>query len=138
MKLHIVFVVLLLLASHFLLAQSRPYNVVFDLTSKDTIDHKAVIRWVNEILNSNPDARLEVVLYGQSLDMVVKDKSIVSDAIQKLQDNKNVTFKVCAIAMRSHNIDKSQLLPTVDIVPDGIYEIITKQGEGWGYIKVSH
>jgi intracellular sulfur oxidation DsrE/DsrF family protein len=26
----------------------------------------------------------------------------------------------------------------VEIVPDGIYEIISKQRDGWGYIKVSH
>jgi intracellular sulfur oxidation DsrE/DsrF family protein len=40
--------------------------------------------------------------------------------------------------MKRHNIDAFQLLPGVSIVPDGIYEIITKQKEGWGYIKAAH
>jgi intracellular sulfur oxidation DsrE/DsrF family protein len=40
--------------------------------------------------------------------------------------------------MKNHNIDSSQLLSGVRTVPDGIYEIITKEREGWGYIKVAH
>ena len=39
---------------------------------------------------------------------------------------------------KRYNVDKSQLLPGVEIVDDGIFEIISKQQEGWGYIKVAH
>jgi len=52
--------------------------------------------------------------------------------------NPNVAFKVCAIALKNNNVDKSQLLPGVQTVPDGIYEIVSKQQEHWGYIKVVH
>ena len=138
MKLRLLFASLWVFGSLALHAQNRPYNVVFDITSKDTNDQKAVIRWVSAISQGDPTAKLEVVLYGQSLDMVVKDRSVVADAVQGLTSNKNVTFKVCNIAMKHHNLDKSQLLQGVDVVPDGIYEIITRQGEGWGYIKVAH
>lgn len=127
-----------LLFSAVLHAQNVPYNVVFDLTSKDTNDHKMVMRWLDAISKEKPDAKLEVVLYGQSLDMIQKDKSVVAPAIAQLTQNKNISVKVCAAAMKRHNIDASQLLPGVSIVPDGIYEIITKQKEGWGYIKAAH
>lgn len=40
------------------------------------------------------------------------------------------TFKVCAVALKNQNVDKSQLMPGIEIVPDGIYEIISKQKEG--------
>ena len=122
---------------NFLYAQAPDYKVVFDLTSKDTTDQKTVIRWINGITSTNPNAKLEVVLYGQSLDMVVKDRSVAANDIPKLTENKNISFKVCAVAMKKHQIDKSMLLPGVEIVPDGIYEIITKQKEGWGYIKAT-
>ena len=128
---------LLVFSGSFLNAQTSDYKVVFDLTSKDTTDQKAVIRWISGITSSDPNAKLEVVLYGQSLDMVVKNRSVAASDIPKLTENKNVTFKVCAIAMKKHEIDKSMLLPGVEIVPDGIYEIITKQKEGWGYIKAT-
>ncbi len=130
--------VCLLVSALFLQAQNVPYNVVFDLTSKDTNDHKMVMRWLNEISKERPDAKLEVVLYGQSLDMIRKDKSVVAPAIEQVSQNKNIAVKVCAMAMKRQNIDASQLLPGVAIVPDGIYEIITKQKEGWGYIKAAH
>ena len=137
MKKNIFIISLLLLPAFYLQAQTTDYKVVFDLTSKDTMDHKAVIRWINEISRSTPDARLEVVLYGQSLDMVLKNKSVVADEVTKLTTTKNISFKVCGIAMKNHNINTAELLPGVEIVPDGIYEIITKQKQGWGYIKAS-
>ncbi len=125
----------LILASLFSYAQT-PYNVVFDLTSGDTTMHKTVIRWLNGITSTHPDAKLEVVLYGQSLPMVTKNKSTVEKPLQDVLNNKNISFKVCEMAMKRHQLDKSQLLPGIGTVQDGIYEIVAKQSEGWGYIKV--
>ena len=62
---------------------------------------------------------------------------MVAQSLQQALQNKNVSVNVCAIAMKRHNLDKSQLLPGVGVVPDGIYEIISKQKEGWGYIKAA-
>ena len=138
MKRSILLVALLIFSSQFLFAQSHPYNVVFDLTSKDTVNQQTVIRWVNEVTKANPNAQVEVVMFGQGLNLAIKDRSVVADEVTRLAQNKNVAFRVCAVAMKNQNVDKSQLLPGVETVPDGIYEIISKQGEGWGYIKVAH
>ncbi len=125
-------------AINFSLAQSVPYRVVFDVTSHDTTDHRLAIRWATEVLNATPDAQVELVFYGKSMDMITKDKSTVADAITKLSEKKNIAFRVCAIALKNNHLDTSQLVTGVGTVPDGIYEIISKQAEGWGYIKVSH
>jgi intracellular sulfur oxidation DsrE/DsrF family protein len=127
-----------LLFSALFAASQSDYKVVFDLTSKDSIDQKTVIRWLNEVTKSSPDAKMEVVMYGQGLAMVVKGRSAVQDDIARLVANKNVSFKVCSVAMKNQNIDLSQLLPGVQTVPDGIYEVVSKQGQGWGYIKVKN
>lgn len=127
----------LLLLSGFALAQPAPYNVVFDVTSKDTVVHQMVMRWVREIVASHPEANVEVVFYAKSLDMITKDKSVVADDVIKYAANKNVAFRACEGAMKNNNVDKSQLLTGVGTVPDGIYEIIARQHEGWGYIKAS-
>ncbi len=134
MKKYILSICIALFAPICLSAQSD-YKVVFDLTSNDTMNHKAVIRWTNEIIKASKDAQVEVVFYGNSLDMIQKEKSVVSDDIAKLVANKNVSFKVCSVAMKAHDVDKSQLISGVQTVPDGIYEIVTKQKEGWAYIK---
>jgi intracellular sulfur oxidation DsrE/DsrF family protein len=118
-------------------AQRTDYKVVFDLTSRDTVDQKNMIRWLKEISESNPDAKMEVVMYAKGLELAVKDKSLVADDVTRLATNKNITFSVCAVAMKNNNITADQLLPGIHVVPDGIYEIITKQREGWGYIKAA-
>ncbi|MDO6429779.1 DsrE family protein [Flavitalea sp. BT771] len=127
----------LLLGSLSLAAQRSDYKVVFDLTSRDTVDQKNLVRWLTEISNANPNAKLEVVMYSKGLELVVKDKSYVAEEIGRLSANKNIAFKVCAIAMTNNKISQDQLLTGVEIVPDGIYEIISRQKEGWGYIKAA-
>jgi len=114
------------------------YKVVFDLTSRDSLDHKAVLRWAGEVAKASADAKIEVVMYGQGVNMMVSGKSVVEEAITKLMGNKNVSFTVCAVALKAQGIDKNLLIPGTVIVPDGIYEIISKQREGWGYIKAVH
>lgn len=137
MKNALLFNCLLLLWGNFLKAQSAPYNVVFDVTSKDTIVHQMVIRWIKEITNTAPDANIEVVFYAKSMDMITTGNSVVSNDVIKFAAKKNVAFKVCEVALKNNALDKSQLLPGVQTVPDGIYEIISRQHEGWGYIKAS-
>jgi uncharacterized protein len=118
--------------------QSSDYRVVFDLTSKDSLDQQAVMRWVKEIRGTNPDAQVEVVMYGKGFNLVMTEKSSVSSDVKAALANPNTKFSVCAIAMKNNNVSMSQLFPGVKTVPDGIYEIISKQREGWGYIKVVH
>lgn len=126
------------LAISFVALAQKDYRVVFDFTSKDTTDQRAVIRWLDGISKGDPNAKLEVVMYGQGLDLVTQEKSYLSADVVRLAANKNISFRVCEVAMKAHNIDKSQLLEGVGTVPDGIYEVISKQREGWGYIKVKN
>ncbi len=126
------------LFSAFALAQKADYKVVFDITSSDSVNQRALLREMQLIKDENPDAQIEAVIYGQGLSLIKKDEARYVDAINHLVSEKNVSFKVCALAMKHQNVDKSQLLPGIAIVPDGIYEIISKQHDGWGYIKIAH
>ena len=119
-------------------AQDHPYRVVFDLTSRDSLDQKAVLRWLREVSTSSPAAQMEVVMYAKGFELVMPDRSAYIADVKEAMKNPNVTFKVCAIALRNNNVDKSQLLAGVQTVPDGIFEIISKQQDHWGYIKVMH
>lgn len=126
------------IATNSLFAQQPDYRVVFDMSTRDSISQQAVIREVALITRENPAAKLEVVVYGQALNMVTKARSNQAEDIQRLAANPNVSFKVCAFTLKRYNVTEGDLLPGVQVVPDGIYEIITKQREGWGYIKVAH
>lgn len=115
----------------------HPYKVVFDITSANPANQKQVVHEVALIKKHNPDAQLEVVIYGQALDMIIKDKSSFAEEIKKLTQQEGISFNVCHFAMDRQHLKKSDLVAGVGVVPDGIYEIISKQKQGWGYIKVA-
>ena len=119
-------------------AQSQPYRVVFDLTSRDSLEQKAVLRWLREVGTSSPNAQMEVVMYARGFELVMPERSAYIAEVKEAMKNPNVTFKVCAIALKNNSVQMSQLLPGVQSVPDGIYEIVSKQQDNWGYIKVMH
>ena len=119
----------------FVQSQSHPYRVVFDLTSRDTLDQKAVLRWLKETSTSNPDARMEIVMYAKGFELVMPERSAYTAEVREAIKNTNITFKVCAVALKNNGVDRSQLLPGVEVIPDGIYEIVSKQYDRWGYIK---
>lgn len=122
----------------FVQAQDHPYRVVFDLTSRDTLEQKAVLRWIKEVSNASRTAQIEVVMYAKGFDLVMPERSAYIAEVKDAMKNPNVAFRVCAIALKNNGVDKSQLLAGVQTVPDGIYEIVSKQQDNWGYIKVVH
>jgi uncharacterized protein len=138
MKKRISLMMLFLLSCSLLFAQQPDYNVVFDMSTRDSVSQQAVIREVELITKESPAAMLEVVIYGQALNLALRSGSKHAAAITELTNNKNVSFKVCAFTMKRENVTDADLLPGIKVVPDGIYEIISKQHMGWGYIKVSH
>lgn len=126
---------LVLFFSTMLSAQENPVKIVFDVTSDNTKVHQAAVRHVKFMSRAYPDSQFEVVMYSGSINMVLKDKSSVAIDMEALAKDKNISFVICEGTMKRHKIEKSQLIPGVTTVPDGILEIIMKQKEGWGYIK---
>jgi len=119
-------------------SQKAPYWVVFDLTSRDSLDQKAVMRWVSEVTKADRNAKVEVVMYGKGFELVMPGKSPFIAEVKEAMNNPNVSFKACQVALRANKVERDQILMEAQTVPDGIYEIISKQHEGWGYIKVVH
>jgi len=131
----IVNLVMLCLLSTMVLAQEKPVKIVFDVTSSNTGVHESAMRHVKMMAKAYPDSKFEMVMYSGAYGMVIKDKSTVSADMEALAKNENVDFVVCQASLNRHKIDASQLVSGVRAVPDGILEIIQKQGQGWGYIK---
>jgi intracellular sulfur oxidation DsrE/DsrF family protein len=119
-------------------SRPTPYKVVFDLTSDDPLDQAAVLRWLREIASVNPETEMEVVMYGRGLALVVPGRSTLVDDVRQAIGRPHVSFNVCEISLKNQKVDRSQLLPNVGTVPDGIGEIVSRQRQGWGYIKVVH
>jgi len=52
-----------------------------------------------------------------------------------LQEESHVRFVACQNSMRMQHVELKDLLPKVEPVPSGIIEVVTKQEQGWAYIK---
>ncbi|MRX65550.1 DsrE family protein [Maribacter luteus] len=131
----IVNLIMVCVLSTMVFAQEKPVKIVFDVTSSNTSVHESAMRHVKMMAKAYPDSKFEMVMYSGAYGMVVKGESTVSDEMEALAENENVDFVVCQASLNRHKIDASQLVAGVRAVPDGILEIIQKQGQGWGYIK---
>ena len=137
MRKQILATLLLVLSYGVLYAQDHPYKVVFDLTSKDSLSQLAAVRWAKGVASSNPNAEAEVVMYGKGFELVMPERSNVLEEVREVMKLPRITFTACEAALRNNKVDKKQLLEGTHTVPDGIYEIVAKQRQGWAYIKVA-
>lgn len=129
---------ILVLVSCIAYAQNKPVRIVFDVSSPDTLTHQAAVRHIMGLASNYNESNFEVVVYGKAVNMLVKEKSTVSDGVTSALAHKNVSFAVCAVAMKRNNIEEKDLLPGVIVVPDALMELAIKQCEGWSYVKESH
>lgn len=109
-------------------------RIVYDMSVADTAMYTGLMRQLNNVTRGWPGVQIEVVVHGKALNLLLKDKSGKSTDIKALQE-KGVVFAACENTMRMQKVSAEQLLPGVITVPMGIGEIVTKQQEGWSYIK---
>ncbi len=120
-------------------AQENRQKIIFDVTSTDTKVHKSTLLMMNVMSANYPNTILEVMVYGKALPMLMKNQSTVENDIAQFIDNDNVIFTACEVSMELlFNIDKTQLLEGVGTVKNAVPDIVMKQQNGWGYIKVGN
>lgn len=120
------------------LGETKPeHKIIFQLTSGDSTAHKQLMKQFNNILSVSPTTKIEVVCHGGGLDMLVKGKTIVEDKIKNLSD-RGVQFMACEFSIKERKVDKSLILPTAGFVAAGIVEVVSKQEQGWSYIKAGN
>ncbi len=113
------------------------HRVVFQMTSNVNEEQKGLVNNLQNLQQSWGDsAVMQVVLHGPGLSMVVENETSFSKEIKELI-NKGVVFVACENTMSRKNVLKSDLVHGVTTVPMGIGEIVTKQQEGWSYIKAN-
>ena len=132
------FSILALIASSsaaFAQARKEHHRVVFAMVSGDETDWTMTIRNIDHLLVQFPvgSTEVEIVAYGSGLPFEKKGSSAEA-GILELED-KGVRFVACANSMRRMNLTVADLVKGVTVVPSGIVEVITKQEEGWSYIK---
>jgi intracellular sulfur oxidation DsrE/DsrF family protein len=117
--------------------QKPEHKIIFQLTSGDTTAHKQLMKQFNNILSVSPTTKIEVVCHGAGLDMLVSGKTIVEDKIKVLAE-RGVAFNACEFSIKERKVDRSKIISASGFVPAGIVEIVSKQEQGWSYIKAGN
>lgn len=112
----------------------KAYQIVFQMTSGDTLAHKALMKQLGNISTVSPDSRVEVICHGPGLDMLHQDRSVVGPRIADLA-SRGIVFKACEFSLKERQVTREQLLSSAGTVPYGILHIVGRQEEGWQYIK---
>jgi len=113
------------------------HKIVFQLTSGDTVAHKQLMKQFANITSVSPQTQIEIVCHGPGLDMLVKGKSIVESKIQAFSE-KGIVFYACEFSMKERKVEADKIIKSVGFVPAGIIEIVSKQEQGWSYIKAGN
>lgn len=114
--------------------QQAPRQILFQLTTADTLAHKALMKQVNNILTVAPDTKIEIVCHGPGISMMQVDKSVVKPQVDQYAQ-KGVVFSVCAFSLKERNVTREQILTQAQFIPAGIIHIVDQENSGWTYIK---
>ncbi len=115
-------------------ADNKPHKVVIQLTSSDSLVHKAVIRQIDNILEAAPRSKIEVVCHSNGIIFLQASQTKQAARIAELQA-KGVAFMACLNTMRERKITREELLPRTGTVPSGVMEVIKKQEKNWAYLR---
>ncbi|MEC3964425.1 DsrE family protein [Flagellimonas halotolerans] len=126
---------LVMMVSGLILAQNEPIKVVFDVTSSNPDVHRTAAKHLRLMAEAYPESEFELVVYSGAFKMVDKKSSVAGETLSTIVNRDNVSIVICEQTMKKHKMTMDDLIPGVGSVPDGIYELVIKQKQGWGYIK---
>lgn len=136
----IITVVLIAVASIQLHAQEsnvpveKSHRIVFQMTTSDTLAHKALMKQLKNIKSVSPSTNIEVVCHGPGLTMMMKTKTTVLKDIQTSKET-GVVFNTCEFSLKERNVDKREIIAESNFVKAGIIYIVEKVESGYVYIK---
>ena len=122
-------------AVHAQAAKQKPYRLVLQVSDADPA------KWGLALNNaSNVQAEfgadnvdVEIVAYGPGIGMFKKDAPVggrIASAIKS-----GVRMAACQNTMRAMKLAPTDMLPDLQYVPSGVGELLTKQQQGWAYVR---
>lgn len=116
---------------------NKVHKLVMQFTVGDSTEQNSIVLQVANIRAAWPKAKIEVVCHSSGLNLLIKDKSKVSAKVAELS-SQGIVFAACNNTMRRMKIGKDALVPSAVVVPSAMVELVSKQEEGWAYVKGAH
>ena len=98
---------------------TKVHKIVIQLTSNDTLVHKATVKQIHNILTAAPKSKIEVVCHSQGLSFLLPAQSKQAAKIKEYKAQ-GVEFMACENTMRDQKVKREDLLPESGTVPSGV------------------
>lgn len=126
------------------LNEAKPWRVLLHVTSDDSYRLNILLNEAESILKEYQDKQqkvaIQILANGKGLNLLRNDKTPYAKRIAELQSKyDNIIFMACAKAMarvQQKTGKQVELLPNTLIAPSAIGEVLTRQRDGWTYIKI--
>ncbi len=76
---------------------------------------------------------IEIVAYGPGIGMLKLESPAATRVAEAMKAN--VKIIACENTMRAQKLTRDDMLPALSYVPAGVTEIMTKQSQGWAYLR---
>lgn len=120
-------------------AQAGPDQVVYHISDTEE-QASAALRYIENHLEVNPQAKIVVVTHAAGVDFLIdgaknRTGNPYNIPVESLA-SRGVRFEVCEITLRERKLAKSRFLPEATYVPSGVAEIARlQQREGYAYLR---
>jgi intracellular sulfur oxidation DsrE/DsrF family protein len=113
----------------------RLHMVVIQLTSGDTLAWKGAVKNITHLLDTWGDkVKIELVAHGSGVEFLIVGKSTQEQKVADLA-SKGVRFLACENSLRDRKLTRENVLTAASTVPSGVVEVVTKEEDGWSYLK---
>jgi intracellular sulfur oxidation DsrE/DsrF family protein len=114
---------------------STPDRVVFQVSDNDPAKWNLALnnaKNVQQEYGSRP-VQVEIVAYGPGIGMLKADASTANRVTEASQAGVQVV--ACQNTMKAQKLNAADMNASIGYVPAGVVELMTRQREGWAYIR---
>ena len=137
MKYLILLFITISFASNAQVVDNKVHKLVMQFTVGDSTEQASVVAQAANIRAAWPKAQIEIVCHSSGLDLIIGNKTKVAKQVAELS-SQGVVFAACNNTMKRRKLSKEDLVSTAVVVPSAMVELVTKQEEGWAYVKGAH
>ncbi len=112
------------------------YNLLLHVDSEDPKILDMALANAHNFIEALPDITIRVVMVitGPTVKLLTEPNSDLARKMGKLLQ-KGMGVLICRNALKGYQVDESSLWPNLEVVDDGIVEIVRLQDEGMAYVK---
>ena len=114
---------------------SQKHRIVIQVSDNDPAKWNLALNNARNLQDDVGAANIdiEIVVYGPGIGMLKLESPAATRIAEAMKSN--VKIIACENTLRAQKLTRDDMLPALSYVPAGVTEIMTKQSEGWAYLR---